>query len=398
MTFTSGRRGLLVALLVVGVVLSTPASGLAAAERLPNDSDTTLLIVEQTRTPEQPTVDENVSITATVRSLENGEADYFVTDVLLYEEPDAGGDVLARNDSRELLAPGGTVRKAVETDFDDAGRENLSVRIRLRTMGGEPITLVRPVTLRVRDSHPEFAVQAQRVGRSGETTLNLSLANGDDEPIRSLSLRLRGAALTVEEPTRVQSVLQGGETATFDFDASDATSGATDLDARLGYTAADGERRVIRRSLDLSLRSVRNPANITLTDIRLTDTDRGVEIRGSASNVGSTDAQSVSVAVLDGSNVAPAVSQSTFFVGTVPASDFNAFDVAATVHTNETVSIPLRVSFVADDVEVERTVEVRYTPERSEDPVDSGPDSLVLGAAVALLLVLIGAVLWRRYR
>jgi hypothetical protein len=393
------RRTVVVALLVAAVpFVALLGVGPAVAEELPSGSETTMVLLEHDHAPDQPTLDENVTVTAGVRSLANGHQDYFVTDMRLYEERNAEGDVLASNTSDELLAPGGRVEKSVETDFETAGLQNLSIRVRLRTTDGRPITIVRPVTVRVRDSHPEVALQASRVDRAGETNLDLRVANGLNESIRSLSLRLRGGEVTVADPERVRSALAAGETATFRFNGSDATVGSTGMTLRLAYTAPDGERRVVRRTLPVSLQAVGNPANITLTNLELTPTASGVEIRGSASNEGGKPANSVKVTVLDGDRVGPAPGGSSFFVGSVPASDFSAFDVTASVRGNETVSIPLRVSFVDDGVEVSRTVTLSYTPpSRPAEPSNSGGGlPLIPIAAVVVLLLAVGG--WWRLR
>jgi hypothetical protein len=393
------RRTVVVALLVAAVpFVALLGVGPAVAEELPSGSETTMVLLEHDHAPDQPTLDENVTVTATVRSIANGHRDYFVTDLRLYEEPDAEGDVLASNTSDELLAPGGRVEKSVETDFETAGLQNLSIRVRLRTTDGRPITIVRPVTVRVRDSHPEVALQASRVDRAGETNLDLRVANGLNESIRSLSLRLGGGDVSLADPERVRSALAAGETATFRFNGSEATVGSTGMTLRLAYTAPDGERRVVRRTLPVSLQPVGNPANITLTNLELTPTASGVEIRGSASNEGGKPADSVKVTVLDGDRVGPAPGGSSFFVGSVPASDFSAFDVTASVRGNETVSIPLRVSFVDDGVEVSRTATLSYTPpSRPAEPSNSGGGlPLIPIAAVGVLLLAVGG--WWRLR
>jgi hypothetical protein len=388
------RRGVAAAALVGAAVVFVAVLGVgpAVAQELPSGSETTMVVIEQDHGPDQPTLDENVTVTAGVRSLDNGHQDYFVTDMRLYEERNAEGDVLASNTSDELLAPGGRVEKSVETDFETAGLQNLSMRVRLQTTDGRPITIVRPVTVRVRDSHPEVALQASRVNRAGETNLDLRVANGLNESIRSLSLRLGGGDVSLADPERVRSALAAGQTATFRFNGSDATVGSTGMTLRLAYTAPDGERRVVRRTLPVSLQPVRNPANITLTNLELTPTASGVEIRGSASNEGGKPADSVKVTVLDGDRVGPAPGGSSFFVGSVPASDFSAFDVTASVRGNETVSIPLRVSFVDDGVEVSRTVSLSYTPPTgpAEPPDRGGGLPLIPIAAVVVLLLAVG--------
>ncbi len=250
--------------------------------------------------------------------------------------------------------------------------------------------------------HPELAVGASPVSQGGATTVNLTVANGLDESIRSMSLEISPTSFDVDEPRRVRSGLGTGETAVFSFQASGASSGRTDVPVSVSYTTANGTQRSFERELALTLSAVRNPARVTLTELRVTAQGDRLTVRGSASNVGASDATGVVIAVEPSNGVQPAESESTFFVGRVPASDFNSFEVGAEMTTNRSVDIPLRVSYVAGDTRMNRTIEISYDP--GPAPEIQGPNrqgssggvpiTAIVGGIVVLGLL---ALAWRRF-
>lgn len=250
--------------------------------------------------------------------------------------------------------------------------------------------------------HPAVAIGASPVSPGGDTALNLTVANGLNESIRSMSLEIRPSDFVVSEPRRVKSGIGSGESVAFTFDAAGAESGRTVVPLSVSYTTASGSQRGFERDLSLTLDAVRNPARLALTELRVTPQGERLLVRGSASNVGATDATGVVVVVEEGAGVGPAESESTFFVGRVPASDFNSFEVAATHRTNGSVDIPLRVSYVAEDTRTNRTVTVSYVPDsspgadsRNPSESDSGlPIAAAAGVAVVLLALIVA---WRRF-
>ena len=145
--------------------------------------------------------------------------------------------------------------------------------------------------------------------------------------------------------------------------------------------------------------------NITLTGVEVTPDGSRLEISGSASNLGTTEAQGVLVSVVDTRQVTPSPPNKEYFVGSVPASDFVSFEVYATVGRNVS-TIPLRVSYLVEGERRSRVVEIDAgsAVARAENPEEQsgGGGGLLLPGAIAV--VLIGAVAgiiyvgWKRSR
>lgn len=252
--------------------------------------------------------------------------------------------------------------------------------------------------------HPDVAIGADEVSPGGRTKVNLTVANGLDESIRSMTVQVAPEDFSVSEPRRVASGLQSGQARAFVFQASAASSGRTEVPVTVSYTTESGVQRSFEQTLGLTMEAVRNPARVTLTELRVTAEGDRLTVRGSASNVGGGDATGVVVSVEDGDGVGPASSESTFFVGQVPASDFSSFEVAAELRSDEPVEIPIRVSYAADDDRTNRTMDVRYVPNvTTETPVEQsgggGGDggSLPAIAIGALVVLTVGVVVWRQF-
>lgn len=310
-----------------------------------------------------------------------------------------------RNDQRVVgaLEPGGERTFTFTAEGVDPGEKRVDVYVTFSDVNGSRHGAHRRRFVsfeRASVSHPDLAIGAGRVGPSGETTLNLTVANGLNRSIRSLALEVDPTGFDVAEPRRVRSAIASGTDVGLSFDVSNASAGRAVVPVAITYTPADGERRTFERTLELTFQAVRNPARITLTELAVTRDSGDAVVRGSASNVGGSDAESVLVTVLDGEGVGPAEAESTFFVGEVPASDFTSFEVAAAVDANETVSIPLRVSYVTDGTRINRTQSVRYSPpspgENAPERNEQGGLPLVPIAVVAVLGVAVLA--WRRLR
>ena len=89
-------------------------------------------------------------------------------------------------------------------------------------------------------------------------------------------------------------------------------------------------------------------------------------------------------------------------MGEVPSSDFSSFKVQAALDANaSTVTVPLRVSYIVDDVRRNQTVPVTYdVPPQSTEPSPSESNSLPLsvigGGSLIGLVALAGG--WRWFR
>jgi hypothetical protein len=299
------------------------------------------------------------------------------------------------------ISAGGSETVDLTVEDVSAGELDLTATVSYVTEEGDRRQMTRQLSAAVGATagvQPDLSATVAPVGPSGETVLNVTAVNTRDVAMRSLTLEL-GGDLSLAETRQVQPELPSGSAANFSFETGTVTPGERTVTATLHYTTDDGVQGTLERDLRVNVEPVRNPGNVSLTGIRVSRGASGLEIRGSASNVGSTNVTGVTVSVDRGGGVAPAQSGSSYFVGNVEAGEFTSFDVSAVPRTNGSVTIPLSVSYIVDGVRTERVVEVDYRPPaKPATPRESsgGLPLVLMGGAV----VVVGgvAVTWRRIR
>ena len=227
--------------------------------------------------------------------------------------------------------------------------------------------------------------------------LDVTVANGFSEPVSGIELRVRASNATFTERRRVASRLPASDAASFSFPATAVEPGQQTVTASLTFTTAGGDRQQITRDLTTSVERVRHPGNVTLTGLRLTRENDTLRIRGSTSNLGTTNVSGTLVEVAEGSRTGPADAQHRYFVGGIPASDYASFEVRAELDgpVNESATVPLRVSYVVDDTRITRTVEATYEPRPTDDSNSGGGSSTPLLLGGVLLVGVVGVGYWR---
>lgn len=390
------RRSLtLVALLVCSVVAAT---GTGAAQ-----TDEAVVAVEVEATPDPADPGTNVTVETTVENVHTGGEAVRVQRADLREGETR--DSTRTDDVRvtESVQPGTETTVRLHEEFDETGEFDRYVHLKLLSPDGEVIQVVRPVTVEVRQNHPSLSLSGGDASPSGDADLTLTVANGLPQEVRGVTLDVESDSLTVTEDRRVVSSLGPGNEAQLTVPAEDVEPGQQRVEVRMSYVTADGESRSTTETLTTTTHDDDSPGTVDLTGLRVAQDGDVLEVRGSASNVGSTNVSGVLVEVADGDGVAPAQNQASYFVGEVDASDYSSFEVRAALDTvtNETVTVPLEVTYRVDGEQVTRTVEVEYTPAAPDDEGDDQQASAfgVLPLAVGgVVVVLIGGVLWRRFR
>ncbi|MFC7077216.1 COG1361 family protein [Haloarcula halophila] len=388
------RRALLLATLIVAASVSLPA---AAGQQ------GGVISVETTATPERPTPDQDVTVDVTLSNPTDDES-YNVRWVALHNTTDPDSTMHDRIKPTENLNGGESANYDLTMPVDETGEHHAVAHVFVDTLHGDTYTFTRNVTVTVVQPHPAMSLSTGAVGPDDRTDVSLQLSNGLSEEIRGVSVELEGqnATMTLDEDRRVRSSLQAGNETTMTFPASEVDPGRQTFTATLTYTTESGEYRTVTRSLSTTADPVENPATLTLTGLRVSQDGDQLTIRGSASNLGGGNATGAMVTVGQSAAVQPAQSQSRFFVGEVPASDFSSFEVQATTTANGTVTVPLEVSYVVDDTRVNRTTSVTFTPAQSGTGEATTRQSSFpvppLAAGGALVVVLFGALGWRRLR
>ncbi|MFT4945410.1 MAG: hypothetical protein ACI9K3_001357 [Halovenus sp.] len=292
-------------------------------------------------------------------------------------------------------------------DFDlvptTSGPTDLAATLTYTTPGGErrTVTSTRTMVVEGPDQQISLTTSGGTVGPSARTTLQVTVANEGDRSVSGLQFQFDGRDMQLVNPRRVAAALPAGNETTYTIEARNVAPGPHQVTVEGAYETADGTRREFSRAMTATVTEQRNPGRVNLTGLRISPGANGLAVRGTASNGGSTNVTGVTVQVGQSASVAPAQSQSSFFVGKVEAGDFSSFDVTAVPRTNGSVTVPLEVSYAVDGVQKQRTVTVDYRP-----PARPQPTSTQQGGGTPLVLIvggllLVGGVVtfaWRRIR
>ena len=281
---------------------------------------------------------------------------------------------------------------------ESAGEHSLTARISY-TIGGDTIRNTTRTT--VIESDPlrnSVELDTTAVGSGTDRALRVAVSNGANAPLSEVMISATSENASFQrvllENISASTTRQVRLNATMDEPRADVTVTAN---YELGTETEQATTETTFRSV---------PGTIDLTGLDVIRQGGRLQITGSASNVGSTDADSVLVSVVKTENVTPATPNRNYFVGTVPASDFVSFDVYARTEGNVT-SVPLEVTYLVDDtrkrqtfdVDTERMGGVAQQPEQGGDSeADDQNSMLPVFVAVGLALLVVVGVLVRRYR
>jgi hypothetical protein len=394
----SGRRR---AGLVVGLLLASVVAGAAPAAAGSGDpvDDPGILVLDTSLSTDRPVPDENFTLTTTVSAPDASARRYVVREVSVREGRSRNSDPYNATDPDRWVESGGDLSQPVSLHLDESGEQTVYVHVRLVGARGDSYSLVEPVPVEVFRPHPQVAVEAASSLPGADGTLNVTVANGRSDGIRSLRLRTCGG-VDVENPTRVVSSLSPGSTRSVTYTIPDAETGPREVCLDLSYRTANGTNRSVSRQYPVTVRPPENPGDVALTGLTVTRENDTLVVSGSAGNVGGSDVGGVVVSVGEGEDVSPASGRASYFVGGVAESDFSSFEVrAALAGEADGAVVPLRVAYVVDGVPQETTASVRYeAPERPQEPSRGGGFPLGIEAlAGAGALLVVGVVGWRRF-
>ncbi|WP_276258548.1 hypothetical protein [Haloglomus litoreum] len=294
------------------------------------------------------------------------------------------------------LAAGAERTFTYDATFPDQARSTVALTLRYTTADGERRTVRETATVDLGRGgapveRPQVEVSVADAVPGAPRPVNVTVANGLENEVRQVRVVASSPEAEFEVTERVRSTLGAGSSATFRYPASVAESGSYPVEVTLVYTD-DGIRRRITREFDASFGAPANPGEITLTGVEAVETGAGLEISATASNVGSSDVEAVTVSV-DGERVAAA----DYFVGGVDASDFASFTLSTAVDGNVS-TVPVQVSYVVDGVERSFTTEVPVQQAAPEPTRGGGGGGLPLLPIAVVLVVVVAAVAVYRWR
>ncbi|QGA81858.1 hypothetical protein [Halomicrobium sp. LC1Hm] len=287
----------------------------------------------------------------------------------------------------------------------EPGEKTVEAAVSYTTDDGEFKSVTRELTTTAdRAENPgEVSLSSVEVsGANGELKVSGQANNGGETNVSGVTVAVEDGKYSLGEAQSSAFVgsLDASSSNGFELDATvpeGASTAAIPLTVNYRLDGREISRTVTVRE-DFS-----GSGNITLTGVRTEQVGSQLTVRGSASNLGTSNASAVKVSVGQNELIQPAQSQSSYFVGNVPQSDFKSFQVDArlTGDTNETVAVPVEVSYRVNGQRITKTTTVPYTPRATgaaaEQPQrDSSMPVVLIGGIV--LVVVAGGLAYRRYR
>jgi len=311
-----------VALLLV-MLVATAATGLAGA------APAQVSVSGVTVTPEQPSPGERFTIETTVRNGPSTSASpsgsYEINTVLIRT---VSGNQLARVEDVGTLPAGSDIRIPLTMAIKETGVKDLRVVV-VGESGSDVVRLQYPVAVTVREGGPQLSVEADDAVVGAESTVRVTVVNGESEPVRNVRVGLAGRSATVGDATRVVPTLAAGETRTFRFNATPDGETAG-VDAEVSYTTAAGNRRSTTEALELAPEPLRRDVGI---DASVASGSASPPVRVDLSNFGNAPLTDVVVrATTDGRTVArravPDVGTETTRTARLNVSDVEAANLS----------------------------------------------------------------------
>ena len=314
-----------------------------------------------------------------------------------------GGEDVTVRDDREVftrIANGESVTSAFDFQPDAAGEHTLNATLSYTTGSGAVQSVSETLPVEAEQLRDRVSLDVSTVQGGSSQTVVVDVFNQGNAPATNLSVRGRSSNASVGRV--LLDSLAPGESRTVRLNAT-LSADRADLDTVATYDL--GEER---GETSVSTAVTQTPGTISLTGIQVVPEGGRLRVSGSASNLGTTDAQSVLVSVVGSDRVTPVEPNPEFFVGPVPASDFASFDVYAATEGNVS-TIPVEISYIVDGQRRTRTVEVDATAasqalsaqQRAPEGNSGGGFPLVpvaVGLVVVLAVLAIIVQAWRTSR
>lgn len=299
------------------------------------------------------------------------------------------------NDPKRVSAsiPSGSQEtNTFQVTFPKAGEQLLEATVTYKTSDGSTRTIQRDATFDVEETNLDPELTASGTTANGSSAIGATLTEYGNVELRDVEIKAVADNQTV---TRAQThdVPADGSRSVM-LDGSDVPPGDVTVVAQ--YTAA-GEQRTAETTLTYSPQET---ANITFTGVDVSRQGSTLTLSGDAANIGSSNASSVRVNVVNTDSVTPVSPNKKYFIGSIEASEFGTFELTANTVGNVT-QVPVRISYSADGERYSRTVSVDTsglgTQTDNEQPKRSSGFPLVqIGMVLGVAVVGAAVYRWRK--
>jgi hypothetical protein len=270
-----------------------------------------------------------------------------------------------------------------------AGERRLTARLTYTDDSGQQRTVTEQLSYAVEPLERDVRLDVATV-RGESTTVEVTVVNLGNAPLKDVAVT--GESGRASFSTALVDRIDARDAETTRLNVTDLAAAGSALTVRADYEVG-GERHETTRDV----RGAFAPGRVDLSGIDIApEGDGTVRITGTASNVGTSRVEAVSVRVVPTATVTPSNPGKEYFVGAIDASDFSSFSVNARIKGGNETTIPLEVSYLVDGERRNRTVAATY--DRVETPDRGGSGLPLAGLAVVLVVGVAGVLLWRRHR
>lgn len=207
---------------------------------------------------DNPAPGERVTLTTTIANFESSAGPVEVTDVYVRR----GAREFSRIGNPGSIAVGGSLTVPLNLKFDETGFKRLTVHATVEQSNGEYRQISYPLYLDVEEPDEALISVSNLNPVAGQKTpVNVTISNGDTEPLSNAQLYVDGAA-TVDNPERVTASLAPGTQSTYTFQTSFPEAGSQTLNATLSYQTSSGSTRTVQRTVDVSVDEAMNDVEL----------------------------------------------------------------------------------------------------------------------------------------
>ena len=213
--------------------------------------------------PEPAVVGETVTVAPTIVNQQSSPSSF---EVQLVKVRGLSDDVArGADDVRELgtLTPGSSVRVPFDITFREAGVHRFRIEVVGEDDSGESIRLEYPVTVKVRDDHPDVSIRTDATLTTGfAERVNVTVSNGFEREVRSVDVQLSGEQLTVRQVSDGAPRIESGAAERFAFDVRTDRAGVWTATATVTYRTSTGLERTVTETRSLQFEALREDVTV----------------------------------------------------------------------------------------------------------------------------------------
>lgn len=243
-------------LLFAVVVTAATIGGFAASAGADN---ATVGITGVDVTPAQPYPNESVTVTTTIH---NSDDRSFSIDAVVIESDSLDGNERVLNPGS--VPPGQSLEIPLTTSFGEPGTYELTVEVK-GSIDGTQVDRRYPATVTVIEEPPGITIETADSVVGEETDISVTVANGDNRPIRNLEVDVDGESFRSVSPRRTTSQLPPRSSKTFNMTVEPEAAGEQPIEIQSTYRTTTGLTTAINRTKTIDVQPLETEVDLSAT-------------------------------------------------------------------------------------------------------------------------------------